>query len=609
MPKPSPQRGSEILTAAVSNIGASTRRTVLEDRSRTGHLRTAGGLDVTLGVVADGIGGENAGERAAEVTVTSVFDFCARSTEKDIPRLLKGALEEANRRVFADARGSRRKSNMGSTAAVAAISGGRLYVANVGDSRVYLVRERRALCLTVDHTWENEVVRSGRLSAAEAARHPRKDEIVRSIGYEQSLEVDLGLWLQGGKEPAERARAAQALTMQPGDRVVVCSDGLIKTRHDDPMAHYVEESQIAALVEGRPAKQAADALVGQALSAKVDDNVSVVVLEMPGATYARAPIGAKIGAGVALALAVGGAALVVPRLVTSLLGPPPTPTIPPLPSGVAYVSEVGGSAEVELYGSGPRALQAEDIVAAGEGVLLRTLGLGSYLRLGLADQSIVYLGPDSEVELSAIADGSSLLETSLILRRGIVLIASGGRPQQTVAVRTPSGGLARLLGSVMGVIFDDLLPRQDVDCFQGRCELYDEAGGRLPVTVQQGQHAWLSGAGMVSPPDATRNELYSFAGYCGGLIPTPTPPVGGGPAAATRTPLGPLFVEPTRPPTPTATRAAPRPPPPTATPVPTETEVPTNTIRPTRTPRPPTDAPEPPPDTEEPPPWTDPPGS
>jgi protein phosphatase len=563
--------------AALSNIGASPRRTLLEDRSRAEIIQTAGGLKVALGIVADGIGGENAGERAAEITVSSVFEFCQKSTERNIPKLLQDALEEANRRVFVDARSSRRKLNMGSTAAVAAIAGGRLYVANVGDSRIYLVREQRAARLTIDHTWEEEVVRSGRLSTAEAARHPRREEIVRSIGFDQAIQVDLGIWLHGGSESASDAANAQGLALQAGDRVLICSDGLTKTRHDNAEAHYVEEGAIPSIVAGRAPEQAAEALVRRALAAKVDDNVSVVVLEMPGGKREPAPIRLHpaVGAGLALALIAAAAVLSLPRLLRSANPSSPSPTIPPLPSGVAFVSELGGEAEVETPGGAGRRLMAEEIVAAGDGVVLRTSGSGSYIRLGLADQSVLYIGPDSEAELAAIADGEQITETSIVIHWGIVVISAEPGVQRTVAVTAPSGAGGRLRGSVMGVIFDSLVPRIDVDCFVGPCEVFDPGSGRLPLTLTAGQHVSIGPDVSISAPDAARSALYSFAGFCGGLVPTPG--IASVESAPTRTPLGPLFVPPTLRPSPTATRRPP-PPPPTATPVP-PTEEPTRTRR------------------------------
>ena len=140
---------------------------------------------------------------------------------------------------------------MGSTAAVAVIVEERLYVANVGDSRVYLVRGGKAIPLTLDHTWEHETLRSGMLTPEEIARHPRKDEIVRSIGYDADIDVDLGVWIRGGQESESEAISAQGMQLQPGDRVIICSDGLIKTRHDHPSAHYIEDRELVGLTKGR----------------------------------------------------------------------------------------------------------------------------------------------------------------------------------------------------------------------------------------------------------------------------------------------------------------------------------------------------------------------
>jgi protein phosphatase len=79
---------------------------------------------------------------------------------------------------------------MGSTAAVAAICEDRLYIANVGDSQIYLVRGNDIAQLTVDHTWGNEMVRQGTLTLEEAARHPERGDLMRSIGYEPQVHLD-----------------------------------------------------------------------------------------------------------------------------------------------------------------------------------------------------------------------------------------------------------------------------------------------------------------------------------------------------------------------------------------------------------------------------------
>jgi protein phosphatase len=550
---------------------------------------------MTLGVVADGIGGENAGERAAEVTVTTVLEACRGSTERDIPALLEGALVQANRRVYAEARRNRRKRDMGSTAAVAAVVEGRLYVANVGDSRIYLLRDGKARRLTVDHTWAREVVRAGRLSPAEAARHPRGEEITRSVGYEARLEVDLGLWLRGGAEGDRQARAAQGLRLQPGDRILLCSDGLIKTRHDNPEAHYVEEEELAREVRGRDPEAGAAALIGRARARGVDDNVSVVLLEVPGGEREQGRIPwprlAALGAGLALALSGGFWALA--RLGPSGPSLEPPPTIPALPSGVAFLSAMEGTVERQVLGGDHQRLQLEAIVAAGEGVKLRTRGSGGYARLGLADDSILYLGPDTRIELQAIGRAGQGRLTLILLEQGVVLVHTPGAASGQTAVLSPIGVAASVSGSLMGVTLDAPTQRLRVDCFEGRCTL----AGLLELELQAGQSVWVGAGGAASARGPTENERFGFAGYAGGLVPTPTTSspgrVGADEPTATRTPLGPLFVSPTPPPPPPATSThTARPPGPkkspapsyTPTAAPVKTRTPTPTSSPSRTP-------------------------
>jgi len=594
--------------AAASHIGASPRRTLLEDRARAELITTAGGLQIALGVVADGIGGENAGERAAELTVQTVIDHSRASSESNVPRLLEQALHEANQRVFAESQKSRRKTNMGSTAAVAAIVDGRLYLANAGDSRVYLLRGRKVLPLTLDHTWAEEVARSGKLSRLEASRHPRRNEIVRSVGYEPSLKVDLGLWLQGGQEREAEARAAQGLPLERGDVVLVCSDGLIKGRHDRPGAAYVEGSEFSALVKGKPPKRAAEDLVKRALARQVDDNVSAVILEMPGASNLSRRLVPAAGIGAVALGAVAAAVLLLPRVVGGVSGAAAAPTIPPLPSGVAFVSELAGQAEVQQPGGGFQPIQPGALVAAGAGVRLHTTGPGSYLRLGLADKSILYLGPESQIELRSIGGGASGEQTLVALDFGLVLIATDADSPAAALVTSPGGVMARVAGSQMGASWEAVRGEFGVDCFDPSCEVVFPAG--ITMNLNAGQHVTISLAGDVIGPSPIPLERYAFGVSAGGLAGLSGTPSGGSSgtqaAAATRTPLGPLYVSPTPPPPPPPTetekpdRPKPKPEPtdvpptevpPTDEPPPTEPPDPTSEPEPTSEPDPPTPEP------------------
>ena len=585
----------QVLSAAASHIGASAKRSLLEDRSRAETIRTAGGQLVSLAVVADGIGGENAGERAAELTVTTIFDYFQNSHEINLPRLLQAALKEANQRVHSESKKSRRKTNMGSTAAIAAIADGRLYVANAGDSRVYLLRGQKAFPLTVDHTWENEVVQSGKLSRLEASKHPRKGQIVRSVGYETELSVDVGLWLRGGEETAAEARAAQGLPLKAGDVIMVCSDGLIKSRHDRAVAHYVEASEFVPLVRGRSAKGAVDTLIKRALSRQVDDNVSAAILEIPGGFNLRRYLVPGAGVAAALGLMAVVAVWAAPRLSASLGGPAAQPTIPALPSGVAFVSEIGGRGESGGPGRAFEPLKAEQLISAGAGVKLKAVGSASYIRLGLADQSIVYLGPDSQLELLQIGGQGG---TTLVLESGVVFVSGKGVAGQVVSISAPSGALARMSGSLMGASWDPIAGQFAVDCFGGECEIV--LSGGVGFRLAAGEHLLFTLDGEILGPSPIAYERYAFAGFVGGLVAAPTS-IGAGAIAAgttaTRTPLGPLFVTPTPPPPPPPTRTPqpppqPPPPPPPTAPPPTNTPVP-----PSETPQPPTATPPGPPPT------------
>jgi len=576
--------------AAQSHIGASPLRVLLEDRSRSEVLRTSAGLEMVLGVVADGIGGEIAGERAAEITVNTIFDACSRSNETNVPEMLKQALEEANAHVFVESRRSRRKMNMGSTAAVAAIVEGRLYIANVGDSRIFLIRGNQVKKITMDHTWINEVIRSGLLTKEEAAKHPRREEIVRSIGYEESLKVDLGIWLQGGAESEAEASGAQGIALQKGDRVLICSDGVTKSRHDNPENHYVEEEEFPELITDRSPEQAVEAILKLARSRKVDDNISAVILEVVGKQpkpWAKVRVRTLALVAFLLVLIVGGVWF-VPQWLKDKPDPPiPTAELHP---GMAYLSELEGFAEKQTLGGKFMGLQLEEILTFGPGVRVRTIGEEAALRFDLADQTAIYLGPNSQVELRAIADGNSLFETLIVLEQGLVLISKTEGLDSEFIVASPIGVQARATDTLMGVRFEVNTQRFHVDCFFESCTVE----GPSTHILKRGEHIWMDSNGEVSAVDEVTYELYGFGG---GLVPMPTvivqPTVLKLTSTSTST-LGPLYVPPTLTFTPKPTKTPV--PPPTYTP--TYTQSPTKTLKPTNTPEPtntsePTNTPEP----------------
>lgn len=203
--------------------------------------------------VADGMGGAKAGEVAAEMAVHAVSAVEAPVSQAG----LRAAIEQANRDIRRVAETDPDKAGMGTTLTAATLEDGRLSVLHVGDSRAYLWRDGELRQLTHDHSMVAELVRRGTLSPQEAERHPHRNVITRALGAEAEVQVDT---------------LSQAI--QPGDVVLICSDGL---------STYVSDADIAATLASAPRlKAAARALVDRANAAGGVDNITVVLARVGG---------------------------------------------------------------------------------------------------------------------------------------------------------------------------------------------------------------------------------------------------------------------------------------------------------------------------------------
>lgn len=207
-----------------------------------------------LAIVADGMGGHAAGEVASQIAVETVSKLYFES-QSPPPDALRTALESANSAIFEAARRDASKRGMGTTCVVLVVRGNEAFCAHVGDSRLYLVRQNEIYQMTQDHSAVAELVKRGLLSAQEARTHPQKNVILRAMGTQAHIEVEV--W----DEPFET---------RAGDCWILCSDGL---------SDLVENSEICRAVT-QSGENAPDVLVALARKGGGHDNISVICVQI-----------------------------------------------------------------------------------------------------------------------------------------------------------------------------------------------------------------------------------------------------------------------------------------------------------------------------------------
>ena len=489
------------------HIGTATQVREYEDRHYAGIIRTRTGIEMALAIVADGVGGSNLGQRAAQLTVDTIVESCMASDSLDIPQILGQAIGTANRKVYAEAQAYRDRNQMSATASVAAIVDGRLFVANVGDSRVYLVRGKHVIQVTLDHTWAQERVREGKLRPEEAERHPNAHMITRSVGYQQNVQVDLGLYFKGGKEGGRKAYQQQGLLLDKDDMILVCSDGLVKPiRHGQ--GFYVHPGEISEILGRSSPERAAKALVDLAVSRNADDNVTAVVLEMPGRSrpgmrlpnlQIAAPAIAILSITLCI-LAVAGILIIPAVWPGQELVPTPQPGYASIFEGQVTVQQLGG--EFMRLGEGEQ-------IQFGPGTILRQESGEAALSLpgGFLMRVAGNVERPTLVEFYQAAGVSGATETVLILRDGSLFVYTSETLEegQRVQVET-AAGRAYVSGTTMGARFDNNTWLFEVDCVIGTCLLTTNLPAELPLSG--GLRSFVDSSGIPNGPFPVNLDLY-----------------------------------------------------------------------------------------------------
>ena len=206
-----------------------------------------------LFVVADGMGGHQAGDYASKYTVEVLRRELKQSEEEDVEKALVSAIKTANREIIKKASQDPHLKGMGTTVVVATIVNQMMYFANVGDSRLYLINQGITQ-LTKDHSLVEEMVRLGGIKPEEAKSHPDKNIITRAIGAKAEVDVDF-----------------YEHRLKRGDIILMCTDGLSNMVEDEELFHIVQG--------GRDIVEAGTSLVEAAKENGGTDNIGIVLTD------------------------------------------------------------------------------------------------------------------------------------------------------------------------------------------------------------------------------------------------------------------------------------------------------------------------------------------
>lgn len=255
---------------ALTSFGSRTDIGCLRDHNEDSLVVTP-----PLFAVADGMGGHAAGEVASEIAVRVLSELAPEHPDGEA---LGRAIEEANRAVIQAAREGRGHQGMGTTMTAAMLEGERLVIAQVGDSRAYLLHQGKLQQLTRDHSLMADMIEAGQLTPEEARTHPQRSVITRALGSDAHLHPDI-----------------YEINVETGDRLLICSDGLSGMIFDDQIENTLRRVQ--------DPQRCASQLVNEAIAAGGHDNVTVIVADVTGyAEVRRKKLARKTKLSIALVL-------------------------------------------------------------------------------------------------------------------------------------------------------------------------------------------------------------------------------------------------------------------------------------------------------------------
>lgn len=207
-----------------------------------------------LFIVADGMGGHKAGDYASRLCVEKMV--CAIEESKSITpvTILEEAVTEANKGVLEEAKSNAEYEGMGTTMVACTLQENTLYIANIGDSRLYIINDDIKQ-ITKDHSWVEEMVKKGELTESQARIHPQKNIITRALGIDEVVHADYF-----------------EINVKPDDKILMCSDGLTNMVEDEDIEYIIRHSSSI--------EKAVENLVEKANENGGKDNITVILVQI-----------------------------------------------------------------------------------------------------------------------------------------------------------------------------------------------------------------------------------------------------------------------------------------------------------------------------------------
>jgi protein phosphatase len=300
-------------------------------------------------VVADGMGGAQAGEVASRIA-TETFEQGLPGSGAPEDRLAE-LVRDANQRIYDRSRAEHGRAGMGTTLTAAYLADGHLAIAHVGDSRAYLFRDGELTRLTQDHSLVDELVRQGKLTEAQAAEHPQRSIITRALGPEPEVEVD-----------------TFSYPMHAGDVLLLCSDGLTSMVAEDRVAQILRSASTL--------EEAADRLIDEANDAGGRDNITVVLSRL-GEVDSEVPVDQPT---------------IIDDASTAALAEPSRSGVAVTPAPVATSAKLSPRPEQPAPTRRPRRLTKPLAALVALVIVLALVGAGGYL----ASRQLYFIGTNNQ---------------------------------------------------------------------------------------------------------------------------------------------------------------------------------------------------------------------